>query len=56
MEHVLWIAEADNGSVQFDTPPSASDVRNACEDLEHPIEVYTVTCRETDRELYFTIS
>jgi hypothetical protein len=48
----MWQAiGACGGSVQFDTEPSRSDVRNACEDLARPIRVYAVTCRETAREL-----
>ena len=53
--HCLWIAEAENGSVQFDTPPSTSDVLNCCEDLEGEIEVYAVECLETSRELIFSV-
>ena len=51
----IWIAEAENGSVQFDTAPSRSDILNCCEDLEGEIEVYMVTCTEVKRELLFTI-
>jgi len=55
MRHELWVAEGENGIVQFDSPPSASDIRNACEDLERPIQVYYVVCQEVDRELLFEL-
>jgi hypothetical protein len=51
----IWVAESENGTVQFDSPPSASDVRNCCEDLEYPIEVFQVECIEVSREPYLTL-
>lgn len=55
MEHTLWIAEAENGAVQFDACPSNSDVRNCCEGLEGKIEVYEVVCLETSRSYLFAV-
>jgi len=52
----LWIAEAENGSVQFDSPPSTSDVINACQDLEGDIEVFEVECIEASRTLWATLT
>lgn len=56
IEHTLWIAEAGNGTIQFDTQPSHSDILNACEDLDGEIEVYVVTTREIARDLCFKVS
>ena len=55
MNYEIWIAESDNGSVQFDTQPSTSDILNACEDLERPIVVYLLTLLEIDRTQMFTL-
>lgn len=55
MTHTLWIAESENGTIQFDSPPSVADVRNCCLDLEGEISVYAVECLETSRELVFSV-
>ncbi len=52
---IIWVAEGDNGTVQFDSPPSDRDVREACEDLEGNIEVYQVECIEIKRTLISTV-
>ncbi len=52
----LWIAEGANGSVQFDSQPSRSDILNACADLEAPIRVYFVEAVEVSRSLEFIIT
>ena len=54
-EFTIWVAEAENGSVQFDTPPSKSDIRNDCEDLEGPIEVFELSLVEIRRSYQYTI-
>lgn len=53
--HTMWIAESDNGTVQFDTEPSISDVMNCCDDLDMPIQVYQVELIETSRRLMFAV-
>jgi hypothetical protein len=51
----VWIAESVNGSVMFDTPPSVSDILDACDDLERPIEVYALEVQEISRYNLFTV-
>ena len=49
----IWLAEAENGTIQFDTEPSETDIGNVCEDLEGTIEVYELTLIETKRVKLF---
>ena len=51
----IWIAESDNGSIQFDTCPSRSDIRNSCEDFDGVVEVFEVTVQEISREKLFEV-
>jgi hypothetical protein len=51
----VWIAASENGSVMFDAPPSVSDILNACDDLERPIEVYELEAQEISRYNLFTV-
>ncbi len=39
----VWIAEAENGSIVFDTEPKDSTVRRVCEELTGKIVLYAVT-------------
>ena len=52
----IWVAEAENGTIQFDTEPSITDIRNTCEDLEGNIEVFQVELMETSRKLYLELN
>ncbi len=52
----LWIAEAENGTIQFDTCPSTPDVLNTCGDLEGEITVHEVTLQEISREQLFVVA
>jgi len=52
----IWIAEFENGSMIFDSEPSRSDIRNAClPDAEGDINVYQLSCIETERSHFFTV-
>ena len=52
MNTTIWITEDSFGtSIQFDTEPSDSDIRNCCEGMQHPIKVYAVEYKEVEREL-----
>lgn len=53
--HQIYIAEATNGEIMFDTSPSVSDIRNVCEDLEGDITVSVVICKEVSRRELFTV-
>ena len=55
MKVEIWVAEADNGSVQFDAEPSKSDILNCCDDLELPIRVFSIEAIEISREYLFEV-
>lgn len=50
----LWIAEAENGSIIFDTCPSDSDVAQVCEDLTGEVKLYAVIAMVTQAKLVST--
>jgi hypothetical protein len=55
MKFTIWVAEGENGSVQFDTQPSVSDVLNATEDLDGTIEVYEVRAVQVSKYRLFVV-
>ena len=52
----IWIAEAENGTINFDTEPSVNDVREVCQDLDGDIQVFQVELTEISRKLYLNLN
>ena len=50
----IWIAEAGNGSVIFDTEPNDSTVHQVCEYLTGEIKLYAVTATVAQSSLVGT--